>query len=59
MCSLAQDLKIFIVPLENPTEFDLSITKDRAIMKPARAREVLHALTQGIDPESGADLPKE
>jgi len=27
-------------------------------MKPARAREVLHALTQGIDPETGADLPK-
>ncbi|MBS0418663.1 MAG: hypothetical protein JSR66_13200 [Proteobacteria bacterium] len=27
-------------------------------MKPDRAREVLHALTQGIDPETGADLPK-
>jgi hypothetical protein len=27
-------------------------------MKPARAREVLHALTQGVDPETGAELPK-
>lgn len=27
-------------------------------MKPSRARAVLHALTQGIDPESGAELPK-
>jgi len=27
-------------------------------MKPARARAVLHALTRGIDPESGAELPK-
>ena len=27
-------------------------------MKPTQARAILHALTQGIDPENGAELPK-
>lgn len=27
-------------------------------MKPTRARAILHALTQGIDPDSGSELPK-